>query len=106
MTSHLDYYSVVNDAGHSAHVTPLFCDLHWFQVQFKVLIITFKVLHGLGPGYFRDHLSPVVSAHPIQSGRMGMPQIKLAKKCQLTGPKRHVFSVINAHLVEHSPSVD
>lgn len=35
-----------------AHVTQLFHELYWllidFQLQFKVLVISYKVLHGLG----------------------------------------------------------
>lgn len=28
----------------------------FFCIQFKVLVFTFKALHGIGPGYLRDHL--------------------------------------------------
>lgn len=41
-------------------VTPLLCGLHLllvcFQVQFKVLVITFKALHGMGPYDLRNRL--------------------------------------------------
>lgn len=44
-----------------AHVTLLFCELHWllacFQVQLKILVITFKGLHAMGPGDLRNCLS-------------------------------------------------
>lgn len=44
-----------------APVTPLLRKLHWllvcFWVEFKELVITFKTVHGLGLGYFRDHLT-------------------------------------------------
>ena len=59
-----------------AHVTPLLRELHWvpvcFWVQFKVLVITFKALHGMGPGYLSNHLFPITSTHPTQSCREGM----------------------------------
>lgn len=39
------------------HVTPLLLELHWLpicvRVQFNVLVITFKGLHGLELGYLR-----------------------------------------------------
>lgn len=39
------------DAGYLTHVTHLLCGLHWllvcFWIQFKVLVVTFKILHGL-----------------------------------------------------------
>lgn len=28
-------------------------------VQFKVLVLTFKTMHGMEPGYLRDHLSSI-----------------------------------------------
>lgn len=50
------------------------CELNWlplcFWMQFKVLVFTFKVLHGTGPGYLRDHLFPITSTHPIRSIRV------------------------------------
>lgn len=58
-----------------AHRAPLFHELHWlpicFQVQFKVLVGTFKALRGLGMDYVKDCLSPVVSTCSVGSGRSG-----------------------------------
>lgn len=39
------------------------------QIQFKVLIFTFKALQGMGLSYLRDHLSPITSTHPTKSTR-------------------------------------
>lgn len=56
----------------SAHVTPLLCELHWlsicFSVKLKVLVITFKAPHGMGPNYLRDHLSPIawIPCHQVR----------------------------------------
>lgn len=62
-----------------AYVTPLFHELHWlllyFLVQFKVLILTFIALHGMGPSCMKDHLSLVTSGHPTKSSRRGMLQV-------------------------------
>lgn len=66
---------VVSSARYITHLTSLLCELHWlvmgFQVQFKMLAVTFKALHDLGLGYLRDCLFPKVSTHPTQSNRMG-----------------------------------
>lgn len=71
--------------------------LHWlptcFQVQFKVLIVTFKALHELGPGYLMYHLLPV-SICPIWSGSMGMLWVPSAKEYQLVETRRCSFSAI------------
>lgn len=42
------------------HVTPVFRELHWlpivFHAQFEAMIMTFKALKELGPGYLRTRL--------------------------------------------------
>lgn len=46
-----------------AHIKPLLCELlaYLLQVQFKVLVVTYKALHGIGLGYLSDFLSPIVT---------------------------------------------
>ena len=43
-----------------AHITPVLSQLHWLQIgdriRFKVLVLTFKALNGLGPAYLRERL--------------------------------------------------
>ena len=45
----------------SCHITPLLAELHWLPVRsrthYKILLITFKVLHGLSPKYLSDLIS-------------------------------------------------
>ncbi|KAL9954606.1 hypothetical protein ACROYT_G042170 [Oculina patagonica] len=40
------------------HITPLLRELHWlpvrFRIDFKILLITFKILHGVAPSYLKD----------------------------------------------------
>ena len=49
ITSHVDY------------ITPLLLGLHWFpvkaQIEFKILLITFKAIHSLAPKYLCDLLT-------------------------------------------------
>ncbi len=44
------------------HITPVIASLDWLPVSFrtdlKILLITFKALHGLAPGYILDLLTP------------------------------------------------
>ncbi|KAM6455405.1 protocadherin alpha-5-like isoform 1-T1 [Liasis olivaceus] len=49
------------------------------EVQFKVLVMTYKALHGMEPGYLRDHLSPLTSTQPIRSSRKGMLWVPLLR---------------------------
>ena len=54
-------------APRSCHVTPLLRELHWLpirsRIEFKLLLITFKVLKGLAPLY----LSELISVLPPSS---------------------------------------
>ena len=48
------------------HITPLLLKLHWlpirFRINFKILLITFKAIHGLAPSYIMDLISIKSSA--------------------------------------------
>ena len=43
------------------HITPLLAELHWLpvhsRIHYKILLITFKILHGLSPKYLSDLIS-------------------------------------------------
>ena len=42
----------------SDHITPVLRDLHWltvkFRIVYKILLLTYKCLHGLAPEYLTD----------------------------------------------------
>ncbi|XP_058023146.1 uncharacterized protein LOC131190137 [Ahaetulla prasina] len=89
---------VIEGAVRSSHVTPILRRLHWlpvvFRVRFKVLVTTFKALHGLGPGYLRDRLLPSsISQRPVRSHREGLLRMPSAKQCRLVAPRGRAFSV-------------
>ncbi len=52
-----------------SHVTPVLKALHWlpigFRVHFKILVITYRALHGQAPSYVHD----LLHAHYITPGR-------------------------------------
>ena len=43
------------------HITPLLRELHWLpvchRIEYKIILLTFKVLHGMGPDYLRHLIS-------------------------------------------------
>ena len=47
------------------HITPLLVDLHWlpvkFRIEFKILLIVFKIFRGLAPSY----LSILITSKPV-----------------------------------------
>ena len=52
---------LVYSAPKSCHITPLLRELHWlpvcYRIEYKIIILTFKVLHGMAPDYLRHLIS-------------------------------------------------
>ncbi len=55
----------------SDHITPVLRSLHWlpvtFRIDFKVLLLVYKSLNGLGPKYIADMLTEYKSNRPLRS---------------------------------------
>ena len=51
---------IVTRTSRNSHITPVLKELHWLpikhRVQFKILMHTYKALHGLAPKYISDML--------------------------------------------------
>ncbi|KAF7249222.1 Follistatin-related protein 4, partial [Varanus komodoensis] len=62
---------LLTGTGRCSHITPVLRQLHWLPIevraQFKVLVITYKALNGLGPGYLKERLSPYLPSRPLRS---------------------------------------
>ena len=56
---------IVTGTKRSDHITPVLKSLHWlpvqFRIDFKVLVIIFKCIHGLVPAYLSDLLQVYTS---------------------------------------------
>ena len=54
-------------APNYCHITPLLRVLHWLpvrlRVDFKILLVTFKILHGFAPSYLKDLVSVLPASH-------------------------------------------
>uniref|UniRef100_M3XL87 Uncharacterized protein n=1 Tax=Latimeria chalumnae TaxID=7897 RepID=M3XL87_LATCH len=65
---------VVNNVSRFDHITPTLQELHWllirWRITFKVLVLVYKALKGLGPAYLQDLLAPYAPARllPSESG--------------------------------------
>ncbi|XP_072770846.1 uncharacterized protein [Nerophis lumbriciformis] len=66
------------------HITPILAHLHWLPVHlrcdFKVLLLTYKILHGLAPSYLVDCIVPYVPARNLRSKNSGLLVIPRAQK--------------------------
>ncbi|KAF7234897.1 E3 ubiquitin-protein ligase TRIM21 [Varanus komodoensis] len=62
---------LLTGTGHYVHMTPVLRQLHWLPIevraQFKVLVMTYKALNGLGPGYLKERLHPYMPSCPLRS---------------------------------------
>lgn len=79
---------------HNTQVRPLLLELLWllvyFWMQSKVLVVTFRALHGSGLGYLRDWLSLSNSIYPIWSSMLQIPSARVSAsgKQKIKEPKR------------------
>uniref|UniRef100_H3B777 Reverse transcriptase domain-containing protein n=1 Tax=Latimeria chalumnae TaxID=7897 RepID=H3B777_LATCH len=66
---------VVHNVSRFDHITPTLQKLHWlpirWRITFKVLVLVFKALNGLGPAYLRDFLTPYVPTRSLHSESAG-----------------------------------
>ena len=60
---------IVTQSRRYDHITPVLYDLHWlpvcWRIKYKILLLTFKALHGIGPGYIKDLLVPYVPSRTL-----------------------------------------
>ncbi|KAJ8038157.1 hypothetical protein HOLleu_19156 [Holothuria leucospilota] len=74
---------VVMKVSRSEHITTTLHHLHWLPIQqrvtYKILLLTWGILHGQAPGYLTDIITPYIPARPLGS--------KYANR--LVGPRFH-----------------
>ncbi|KAF7238974.1 Myosin-binding protein H, partial [Varanus komodoensis] len=62
---------LLTGTGHYSCITQVLYQLRQLPVevraQFKVLVLTYKALNGLGPGYLKERLFPYMPSHPLRS---------------------------------------
>ncbi|KAF7237138.1 Protoheme IX farnesyltransferase [Varanus komodoensis] len=113
---------LLTGTGRCAPMTPVLYQLHWLPIkvwaQFKVLVITYKALNGLGPGYLKEHLHPYLPSRPLRSAAQALlrePSVKdirrpprkfnrgpitgVAKFEELSKPRIYTFESRNPHKV-------
>jgi len=53
------------------HITPILFNLHWlpinYRIKYKILLFTFKALHGLAPSYIGDLISRYKPGRSLRS---------------------------------------
>ena len=86
------------------HITPVLASLHWLpidkRIDFKVLLMTFKALHGLAPRYLTDLITPYVPPRSLRS--LDLSLLKKPKSRMKTFGDRS-FAVASPHLWNKLP---
>ena len=76
------------------HITPALKQLHWLpieeRIKFKVLLTTFKALHGKGPEYLRELLTVYV---PTRSLRSSSDCTLVVPDCHYVDTSKRAFGV-------------
>ncbi|KAF7241559.1 RNA-directed DNA polymerase from mobile element jockey [Varanus komodoensis] len=79
---------LLTGTGRYVHMTPVLRQLHWLPIevraQFKVLVMTYKALNGLGPGYLKERLHPYLPSRPLRSAGEALlrePSLCAIKSC-------------------------
>ena len=93
---------VVAGARRFDSVGPLLQRLHWlpvpFRAQFKVLVLTFKALHGSGPGYLRDRLLPYNPTRTLRSSEGAFLTVPPPREVKGMAARNRAFSVVAPRL--------
>ena len=73
------------------HITPVLKDLHWLpveqRIEYKVLLLTYKALHGKAPAYISQLLSLYTPTRPLRSQNKNLLKVP------------HPFGTLSLHLL-------
>ncbi len=77
----------------SEHITPVLRSLHWlpvtFRIDFKVLLLIYKSLNGLGSKYFADMLTEYKPNRPLRS--VGSSQLEIPRVHTKQGESASIY---------------
>ena len=93
---------LVNQCPRFCHITPILRDLHWlpvsFRIEFKIMLITYKVLHDRTPIYIQELLQLHTPSRNLRSSNRN-----LLVKPYLNSYGRRAFSVAAPELWNNLP---
>ena len=81
------------------HITPVLAFLHWLpdkaRVDFKVLLLTYKALHGLAPTYLSDLVRKIGRLRSQDAGLLIVPRF-LSKQLEagLSPIELHFYGMV------------
>ena len=67
----------------SDHITPILRELHWLpvkqRIQYKLLVTSYKALHGSAPSYLSEMLQPYQSTRTLRSNELQLFHVPRAR---------------------------
>ena len=67
---------ILSKTSKFTHIMPVLKQLHWLpvveRIKFKILLLTWKIVHGFAPHYFDDLISEYVPSRNLRSSGTGM----------------------------------
>ncbi|KAF7247959.1 putative RNA-directed DNA polymerase from transposon BS [Varanus komodoensis] len=89
---------LLTGTGRYVHMTPVLRQLHWLPIevraQFKVLVMTYKALNGLGPGYLKKRLHPYMPSPPLRSAGEALLREPSVEEVRRVVTRRRAFSAV------------
>ena len=81
------------------HITPVLANLHWLltdlRIEFKLLPVTYKTLHGLAPTHIKDLLQSYLPAGDLRSSNKNLLAVRAFN---INSYGRRAFSVATSLL--------
>ena len=81
---------IITLSSKTDHITPILRTLHWLPVKqrivYKILLLTFKSLHGQGPEYLEELLIPFKSDRSLRSSSQNLLAIPKTR-CKTLGDR-------------------
>ena len=87
------------------HITPILKDLHWLpvhrRIEFKILLMTYKAIHGLAPEYIKEL---IVKQHRSRNLRSNSQQLLVVPRSTTATYGDRAFSVCAPKLWNDLPT--
>ncbi|XP_028272704.1 uncharacterized protein LOC114443000 [Parambassis ranga] len=80
---------VLTGSSQRDHISPVLASLHWLpvdsRIHFKILLLTYKALHGLAPLYLQDLIVPYVPNRTLRSLSAGLLVVPRIHRSRMGG---------------------
>ncbi|TKS71954.1 hypothetical protein D9C73_006029 [Collichthys lucidus] len=69
------------------HISPILASLHWLpvksRIEFKIILLTYKALHGQAPSYLKELIVPYYPSRTLRSQDAGFLVVPIVSKSRL-----------------------